>query len=128
MTTRPLASLAGFALILAVPALSWGQAPSAAGAPAQPAGSSPPSVSTAPSATAGNPATTSPNATETPAAPTSTAERPATYTVESGDTLWSISHKFDTSIKALMKLNGLKKHALLHPGQVLKLPPADTTK
>lgn len=67
-------------------------------------------------------------ATETPAAPsTPTGERPSTYTVVAGDSLWSIAHKFDTSIKALQKENNLKPHALLHPGQVLKIPPAKTT-
>jgi len=59
-----------------------------------------------------------------PAAPEASGERPTTYTIAQGDTLWSISHKFDTSIKALQKLNGLKKHALLHIGQVIKIPPA----
>lgn len=66
-----------------------------------------------------------------PAAPSAPAEapaeRPATYTIVSGDSLWSISHKFNCSIKQLETLNNLKPHALLHPGQVLKLPPATTT-
>jgi len=66
-------------------------------------------------------------ATNAPAPASETpADRPATYTIVQGDTLWSISHKFNTSIHALMKLNGLKKHALLHIGQVIKIPPATT--
>jgi len=52
-----------------------------------------------------------------------TAERPATYTVVSGDTLWAISHKFDCSIRQLKKLNHLTKNNL-KPGQVLKIPAA----
>jgi LysM repeat protein len=55
------------------------------------------------------------------------AERPATYTVVSGDTLWDISRKFDTSIKKLKALNHLKKNNL-KPGQVLKIPTAGSAK
>src|SRR5580658_8564566 len=72
-----------------------------------------------------------PAATQAPApAPADTssapAERPATYTVVAGDSLWSIAHKFDTSIKKLKALNKLKSN-LLKPGQVLKIPPATET-
>ena len=55
------------------------------------------------------------------------AERPATYTIVSGDSLWTISHKFKCSIKDLETLNKLQPHALLHPGQVLQIPPATST-
>jgi LysM repeat protein len=46
-----------------------------------------------------------------------------------GDSLWSIAHKYGTTVVQLRKLNKLKKGALLHPGQVLQIPPAagDTT-
>lgn len=41
---------------------------------------------------------------------------PITYTVQSGDSLWGISRKYDTTVKALRKLNGIKG-SLIHPGQ-----------
>jgi LysM repeat protein len=53
-------------------------------------------------------------------------ERPSTYTIVSGDSLWSIAHKYGTTVVKLRKLNNLKKGALLHPGQVLQIPPATT--
>jgi LysM repeat protein len=67
-----------------------------------------------------------PTPTPTPAgsptdATTTTAANPETYTVVSGDTLWALSHKFNTSIKKLKKLNHLTKNNL-KPGQVLKIP------
>ena len=93
---------------------------------ATPAGSSAPAVApteTAPvvSPTDTNAPAATPPATEAPAMtePATGAERPATYTVVSGDTLWDISRKFDTSIKKLKALNHLKKNNL-KPGQVLR--------
>ena len=88
---------------------------------AQTAATNAPAPAVTPSPT---PAAATTPAASTPAAADTTAERPATYTIVQGDTLWSISHKYGTSIHALMKLNGLKKHALLHIGQVIKIPPA----
>jgi len=83
-----------------------------------------PAVTTpAPAAPAPTVATPAPAAATTPAAP---AERPTTYTVVAGDTLWDLAHKFDTSIRAIKKLNKLKKDHL-KPGQVLKIPPARAT-
>ena len=63
------------------------------------------------------------------ASATDPTERPATYTIASGDSLWTIAHKFGTTVVKLRKLNNLKKGALLHPGQILQIPPAksDTT-
>lgn len=90
--------------------------------PAVPDSASTTNVSpTAPAATA-VPAEAPPAATTPETAPT---ERPTTYTVMTGDTLWDLSHKFNTSIKKLKKLNHLKKDHL-KPGQVLKIPPAKT--
>jgi LysM repeat protein len=60
----------------------------------------------------------------TPAAAEAPTERPSTYTVAQGDSLWTIAHKFSTTVVKLRKLNKLKKGALLHPGQVLQIPPA----
>jgi len=52
-----------------------------------------------------------------PASPTLT-----TYTVQSGDTLWLLSQKFDTTVDQLMALNDLTS-TVLHIGQVLLIPP-----
>jgi LysM repeat protein len=67
----------------------------------------------------------------TPVAPdtnaaSASAERPSTYTMESGDTLDSVAKKFDTSIHALAKLNKIP-HSMfrkLRAGKVLQIPPA----
>ena len=61
-----------------------------------------------------------------PAKPARAGSRPSTYTVKAGDTLWDLSHKFNTSITKLKKLNHLKS-THLKPGQVLKIPSATTT-
>jgi membrane-bound lytic murein transglycosylase D len=66
------------------------------------------------------PAATDTNAT----ASESPTERPATYTIAQGDSLWVIAHKYGITVVQLRKANHLKKGALLHPGQVLQLPPA----
>ena len=74
------------------------------------------------------PVVPAPADTNAPAA-TAPTERPSTYTIASGDSLWTIAHKFGTTVVKLRKANNLKKGALLHPGQVLQIPPAagDTT-
>lgn len=43
------------------------------------------------------------------------------YTVQKGDTLYSIAKKYDTTVDKLMELNGLSSN-LLSIGQVLKIP------
>jgi nucleoid-associated protein YgaU len=118
MTTRhsssPLLCALAFALV-ASPVLSRAQTTNApAETPAAPA---------APAAVAPAPAAPS----EATTAPT---EHPSTYTIAQGDSLWTIAHKFGTTVVKLRKVNNLKKGALLHPGQVLQIPPAtsDATK
>ena len=44
------------------------------------------------------------------------------YRVKAGDTLFSIARKYKVSISDITKLNKLKSNALLHPGQILKIP------
>jgi len=78
------------------------------------------------------PAPAAPAAPEAPATPAATApadtatDHPSTYTIAQGDSLWTIAHKYGTTVVKLRKLNNLKKGALLHPGQVIKLPAADS--
>lgn len=44
-----------------------------------------------------------------------------TYTVESGDTLWSIALKYDTTVSSLVELNDIENPDLIYPNQVLLL-------
>jgi flagellum-specific peptidoglycan hydrolase FlgJ/murein DD-endopeptidase MepM/ murein hydrolase activator NlpD len=57
------------------------------------------------------------SAPSTPVAPSNA----ATYTVVSGDGLWSIATKHGISMTDLMAWNGLDMNSMLHPGQVLKV-------
>ena len=43
------------------------------------------------------------------------------YTVRPGDSLWTISRRYGTTVEAIMKLNGLTSDAL-GIGQILKIP------
>jgi LysM repeat protein len=45
----------------------------------------------------------------------------ATYTVKSGDTLYSIALQFNVSVSALKSFNGLTSN-VIHAGLVLKIP------
>ncbi|HEY0257913.1 MAG TPA: LysM peptidoglycan-binding domain-containing protein, partial [Candidatus Methylacidiphilales bacterium] len=79
-----------------------------------------------PAPTNAAPTSVSPPPPARPSLPATT-ERPTTYTVVSGDTLWDLSHKFNCSVSQLKTLNKLKKNAL-KPGQVLQIPPAKSEK
>ena len=46
-------------------------------------------------------------------------ENPATYTVQAGDNMVKIARKHGTTSAILNELNGLKKDAIIHPGQKL---------
>ncbi len=67
-------------------------------------------------------AKTSPRSLVTPTARPAATPRPATYTVQPGDTLALIATRFDTSVEELMRLNGLTNPDLIYVGQVLRLP------
>ena len=47
---------------------------------------------------------------------------PETVTVEKGDTLYSISKRYDMPLRDLIDANGLKPPYTLKVGQVLRLP------
>ena len=50
----------------------------------------------------------------------------STYTVKSGDSLWSIARKYDTTVSELQNLNNLTS-TTLQVGQVLQLPSTTTS-
>lgn len=58
----------------------------------------------------------------------SSADKLIGYTIKQGDSLYSISRQFHTSIKTLEELNSLSPGALLRPGQKLKVPGVSTGK
>jgi membrane-bound lytic murein transglycosylase D len=43
------------------------------------------------------------------------------YTVQKGDSLWRIASKYSVTVEALKKLNNIKDHNNLYPGQKLKV-------
>ena len=51
--------------------------------------------------------------------PTKPSASTGTHTVKKGETLYSISRKYDIAVDELMKINGLKNH-VIHPGDKLK--------
>jgi murein DD-endopeptidase MepM/ murein hydrolase activator NlpD len=46
----------------------------------------------------------------------------STYLIQSGDTLSQIASRHNTTVEALIRLNGIKNKNLIYPGQVIKLP------
>jgi lipoprotein NlpD len=54
----------------------------------------------------------------------STPERPATYTVKRGDTLYSIAWRHRLDYQQLARWNGIGRDYVIYPGQVLELQPS----
>ncbi len=72
--------------------------------------------------------TLTPTITETPTATVSpTASGPFEYTVQEGDTCWSISEKFAVSIDILLALNPTVDCNLIKPNETILLIPAPDT-
>jgi N-acetylmuramoyl-L-alanine amidase len=53
---------------------------------------------------------------------------PATYTVQSGDSVSSIASRFGVPTPAILTLNGLRWNSVVHEGQILKLSAEPTKK
>ena len=53
--------------------------------------------------------------------PTNSINNTVTYTVQSGDTLYSIARRYNTTVDEIKRLNNLKSD-MLHIGQVLQIP------
>lgn len=53
----------------------------------------------------------------------STPQRPATYTVRSGDTLYSIATRYDLDYRDLARWNGIGRDYRIYKGQTLRLSP-----
>lgn len=53
-------------------------------------------------------------------------QKVTTYTVKKGDTLSEIAVRFNTTVSALVKLNGIKNPNLIYPGQRLKISGSST--
>jgi lipoprotein NlpD len=60
------------------------------------------------------------------AACSSTPQRPATYTVKRGDTLYAIAWRHRVDYQDLARWNGIGRDYVIHPGQVLKLYPSSS--
>ncbi len=51
------------------------------------------------------------------------ADTPRAVTVQSGDSVYTISRRYNVPMKALIEANGLEPPYILYPGQVLKIDP-----
>lgn len=45
-----------------------------------------------------------------------------TYTVQPGDSIWAIARRFETTVDAIVRVNGIRNPELIYPGEVLKIP------
>lgn len=66
--------------------------------------------------------TAAPIVTPSPLPTPSPAATGTTYIVQSGDTLWAISIRFGTTVRAIQDANGMGDSTRLHVGQVLTIP------
>lgn len=57
---------------------------------------------------------------------TVSADAATTYTVKSGDSVWAISQKYNSTINAIETANNIQGHLIL-PGQKLNIPDGTTT-
>ena len=57
------------------------------------------------------------------AACASTPERPATYKVRKGDTLYAIATRYELDYRDIARWNGIGRDYVIRPGQVLRLAP-----
>ncbi|MFB5192596.1 LysM peptidoglycan-binding domain-containing protein [Alicyclobacillus fastidiosus] len=44
------------------------------------------------------------------------------YIVQRGDTLGTIAAKYDTTVEAIAKANGIRNPNVIHKGQILRVP------
>lgn len=87
-----------------------------------------PSATPAPTTTPSVPTQTAPTAVPATPVPTATlAPTFITYTVQRGDSLYSIARKFTTTAAKLQSFNGILNAARIFVGQVIKIPTGTTT-
>ena len=86
--------------------------------------SAPAASATVGSASAASPTTvpTTIPATAAPAVPTATQAQLANYTLQRGDSLYSVALRFGTSVSAIMAVNSIADARRVFAGQVIRLP------
>jgi LysM repeat protein len=105
--------------VVAITRLSTGSAPAAASASVAPSGVARASPSPTPSPRVSASPAPKPSAS---VAPSPEPSFRGLYTVNAGDTLYSIARRFKVTTGAIRRLNHLSSTAVIHPGQVLKIP------